>query len=92
MLRPVSFLFETEEFSAEEGWIVWEAHQTQPTGQSPSGKVLKQKKEMIEAASAGSRGQVSGPAGAAAKLGVPPTTPESQIRSVKIKKHRFKRA
>ena len=47
MLRPVSFLFETEEFSADESWIVWEAHQTQPTGQLPSGKVLRQKKEMI---------------------------------------------
>jgi transcriptional regulator with PAS, ATPase and Fis domain len=72
-------LCETEEFSVEESWIVWEAYQTQPTGQSPSDKLLKQKKEIIEAALAGSRGQVSGPAGAAAKLGIPHSAHHSGI-------------
>jgi formate hydrogenlyase transcriptional activator len=33
---------------------------------------------------------VSGPSGAAAKLGLPPSTLESKIRSLKINKHRFK--
>jgi hypothetical protein len=35
-------------------------------------------------------GRVSGPSGAAAKLGLPPSTLESKIRSLKISKHRFK--
>jgi len=36
------------------------------------------------------RGQVSGPTGAAAKLGMRPSTLESKIRILKINKHRFK--
>ena len=41
---------------------------------------------MIEAALAETRGRVSGPSGAAAKLGLP----ASKIRSLKINKYRFK--
>jgi formate hydrogenlyase transcriptional activator len=33
---------------------------------------------------------VSGPAGAAARLGIPRSTLESKIRTLKINKHRFK--
>jgi transcriptional regulator with GAF, ATPase, and Fis domain len=51
---------------------------------------VTQEKEMIETALAESRGRVSGPVGAAAKLGLPPSTLESKIRSLKINKHRFK--
>jgi hypothetical protein len=45
---------------------------------------------MIEAASAAAGGRRSGPSGAFAKLGLPPSTRESKIRSLKISKHRFK--
>jgi hypothetical protein len=34
---------------------------------------------------------VSGPFGAAARLGLPPSTLDSKIRSLKIRKSRFKR-
>jgi hypothetical protein len=37
-----------------------------------------------------SGGRVSGPLGAAAKLGIPGSTLESKIRSLKINKNRFK--
>ncbi len=50
---------------------------------------MTQEKEIIEAALAESRGRASGPVGAAAKLGLPPSTLESKIRSLKINKHRF---
>jgi DNA-binding NtrC family response regulator len=53
---------------------------------------VTQEKELIEAALAETRGRVSGASGAAAKLGVPPSTLESKIRSLKINKHRFKSA
>jgi DNA-binding NtrC family response regulator len=49
-----------------------------------------QEKQVIEAALAEARGRVSGPAGAAAKLGIPSTTLESKIKSLKINKHQFK--
>jgi transcriptional regulator with GAF, ATPase, and Fis domain len=44
---------------------------------------------MIEAALAKSQGKVAGPRGAAAKLGIPPSTLESKIKQLKIEKSRF---
>ena len=49
-----------------------------------------QETEMIENALAGSRGRVAGPDGAAAKLGIPRSTLESRIRSLRIDKNRFR--
>jgi formate hydrogenlyase transcriptional activator len=45
---------------------------------------------MIEDALKKSRGRVFGPTGAAAKLGIPRSTLESKIKSLKIDKNRFK--
>ena len=47
-------------------------------------------RRMIDAALAESEGRVSGPSGAAAMLGIPPSTLESKIRSMNINKHIFK--
>jgi formate hydrogenlyase transcriptional activator len=47
-------------------------------------------REIIGAALAETRGRVSGPMGAAAKLGIPPSTLESRIRSMHINKYSFK--
>jgi transcriptional regulator with GAF, ATPase, and Fis domain len=85
-------LCDTMNFSVDESWLVRESSQTQPASQPLSDKLVTQEKEMIEAALAESRGRVSGSLGAAAKLGIPPTTLESKIRSLKINKHRFKSA
>jgi formate hydrogenlyase transcriptional activator len=52
--------------------------------------LVRQEKEMIEAALAESQGRVSGPTGAAAKLGLPARTLDSKIKRLKIKKNRFK--
>ena len=45
---------------------------------------------MIEDALEASRGRVFGPTGAAAKLGIPRSTLESKIKSLKIDKNRFR--
>ena len=47
-------------------------------------------REAIEAALANTGGRVSGPTGAAEKLGIPRQTLESRIRSLGINKYRFK--
>jgi transcriptional regulator with GAF, ATPase, and Fis domain len=47
-------------------------------------------REIIEQALAETRGRVSGPSGAAAKLGVPPSTLATRIKALKINKDRFK--
>jgi PAS domain S-box-containing protein len=51
---------------------------------------IHDEKDLIESALAGSRGRVAGADGAAARLGIPRSTLESKIRSLRIDKHRFK--
>ena len=64
----------------------------QPVGQPLPDMLVSQTKEMIEAALAESGGRVSGPSGAAAKLGMPASTLESKIKSLKINKYLFKKS
>jgi PAS domain S-box-containing protein len=47
-------------------------------------------RQIIEDALAGSRGRVSGPNGAAARLGVPPSTLEYRVKKLRIRKSHFK--
>jgi|GEM_PF-2763383 len=50
----------------------------------------RSEREIIEAALADSRGRVSGPSGAAARLGIPPSTLDYKIKALKIRKSQFK--
>jgi PAS domain S-box-containing protein len=84
---------ETENFSVDESWLSRQSVASEPKGQPElSQKLAAQEKEMIEAALRESGGRVSGPLGAAAKLGMPGSTLESKIKSLKINKNRFKTA
>jgi PAS domain S-box-containing protein len=84
-------LCETESFSIDESWLPQQPPPTEPNDQIqlPT-KLVAQEKSMIEAALKESCGRVFGPTGAAAKLGIPRSTLESRIRSLKIDKNRFK--
>jgi transcriptional regulator with GAF, ATPase, and Fis domain len=82
---------ETENFSVDETWLPRQPLASECKSQSEfSQKLAAQEKEMIEAALSESRGQVFGPSGAAAILGMPRSTVESKIRSLKINKNHFK--
>ena len=82
---------ETANFSVDEGWLSQQSPDRNTEGQFDlSEKVAAQEKEMIEAALRECQGRVSGPAGAAAKLGIARSTLESKIRSLRIKKNRFR--
>jgi formate hydrogenlyase transcriptional activator len=85
-------LCETEIFSIDEKWLLQPSPLTTEQKQHAElpRRLLVQEKDMIEAALNDSRGRVSGPTGAAVKLGVPRSTLESKIRSLKIDKNRFK--
>ena len=84
---------ETENFSVDETWLPRQAIATESKSQSEfSQKLASQEKEMIEAALSESGGQVFGPSGAAAKLGIHRSTLESKISSLKIDKNSFKSA
>ena len=86
-------LCETEIFSVDESWL-----SRQPLAAEPKSsldlteKLAAQEKELIEAALRQCGGRVFGPSGAAARLGMPRSTLESKIRSLKINKDRFKSA
>ena len=82
---------ETENFSVDETWLPRQPLASECKSQSDfSQKLATQEKEVIEAALSESGGQVFGPSGAAAILGMPRSTVESKIRSLKINKNRFK--
>jgi transcriptional regulator with PAS, ATPase and Fis domain len=84
---------DTENFSVDKSWLSRQRLATEPKSQPElPRKLAAQEKEMIEAALRESGGQVSGSSGAAAKLGLPGSTLESKIRSLKINKKRFKTA
>jgi len=51
--------------------------------------MVNQEREIIEAALEESRGRISGPSGAAGKLGMPRMTLESKIKNLGINKHPF---
>jgi PAS domain S-box-containing protein len=81
-------LCDTETFSVDENWLSFV-----PSAGPPLPQVLvTQERERVEAALAASKGRVSGPSGAAKKLGIPRTTLESRIKSLKIDKNRFEQA
>ena len=82
---------DTENFSVDESWLSWQPPRSEPTSRPElSRKLTSREKEMIEAALRESGGRVSGPSGAAIKLGIPGSTLDSKIRSLKIDKNRFK--
>jgi len=81
---------DTETFSVEESWLSPEAVLTQPASKPLSKRLVTEERQIIEAALAEARGRVSGPSGAAAKLGVPASTLESKIRALKINKYHFR--
>jgi len=82
---------DTENFSVDESWLSRPPLASEPEGRPElSRRLAAQEKEMIEAALRATGGRVFGPSGAAAKLGMPGTTLDSKIKSLKINKNRFK--
>src|SRR5437773_788983 len=88
-------LSDGETFSVDEKWLKHESSQESRRGSIPDGALSRDRKReraFIEAALADSEGRVSGPSGAATRLGIPRQTLESKIRSLGIAKHRFRHA
>ena len=83
-------LCDGETFSVEESWLKRDLPPKFARPEPLNGVLVKQEKQMIEAALAESNGRISGPTGAAAKLGLPSRTLESKIKRLKINKYRFK--
>jgi formate hydrogenlyase transcriptional activator len=85
-------LCDGETFSIDERWLQPESQGTSKPPVALAATLVNQERELIEAALEESRGRISGPSGAAGKLGIPRTTLESKIKSLRINKHQFKAA
>jgi PAS domain S-box-containing protein len=83
-------LSESDTFSVDEAWLKREPSEVPHSSVALNGVLLAHEKHVIEAALAQSHGRISGPAGAAAKLGVPDSTLEAKIKRLGIDKYRFK--
>ena len=83
-------VYEKGELSINKDWLSYERFLTEPATQPSIKRSTAEEREMIGAALAETRGRVSGPSGAAAKLGIPASTLESKIRAMKINKYSFK--
>jgi formate hydrogenlyase transcriptional activator len=79
---------DSDEFTVDESWLPGSSVAESRLGLS--GRLAAQEKEIVEEALRASGGQVAGPAGAAARLGLPRSTLESKIRLLKINKSRFR--
>jgi len=85
-------LSSTDVFSVDEQWLSRRTSLQASRGEtSPALNVEpRTEREIIETALAETRGRVSGPSGAAAKLRIPPSTLEDRIKALKINKQQFK--
>ena len=83
-------VYEKGELSVSKDWLAYECFLTEPPQHRFFKKSTIEEREMIDAALAEAHGRVSGPSGAAAKLGIPASTLESKIRAMKINKYSFR--
>jgi PAS domain S-box-containing protein len=81
---------ETDQFTIDKSWLSSEPMPTRSIDQASMEAPVPGERELIEVALAQTKGKVSGLSGAAVKLGIPASTLESKIRSLKINKYRFK--
>jgi predicted ATPase len=79
-------------FAVDELWLFKESRRS--ASAVPAAALLqveaRSERERIEAALAESRGRVAGPSGAAAKLGIPPSSLDHRIKALNINKRQFK--
>jgi transcriptional regulator with GAF, ATPase, and Fis domain len=85
-------LSSTDVFSVDELWLSKSTSPQAPPGEASPALTVepRSEREIIEKALTETRGRVSGPSGAAAKLGVPPSTLATRIKALKINRSQFK--
>jgi formate hydrogenlyase transcriptional activator len=88
-------LCDGETFAVDENWLPRESRATEPPMPATVRSLTRrerasEERAIIEAVLKESRGRVSGPSGAAAKLGLPSSTLESKIRALNIDKYRLR--
>jgi formate hydrogenlyase transcriptional activator len=83
-------LSESDTLAVDQSWLGRESAASAPAREGLAA-LAQREVELIEAALAESHGHVSGPSGAAAKLGIPRQTLESKMKRLGIDKYGQKR-
>jgi PAS domain S-box-containing protein len=82
---------DTENFVVDKSWLSPRIAETDQAVRPLFRMSASHEKKLIEDALAEAQGRVAGASGAAAKLGIPPSTLDSKIAAFKINKHQFKK-
>ena len=92
VIERAVIIADSDTLAIDERWLAGGPPKPPAVESPPASTLATQEKDVIEAALRESKGRVSGPFGAAARLGVPSSTLESKIRALRIDKQRFKSA
>jgi formate hydrogenlyase transcriptional activator len=90
VIERAVILSEEDVFCVDETWLKRQAPQSHGPTVALTNTLQHKEREMIEAALADSGGLVSGPGGAAARLGIPRPTLDAKIKRLGINKNQFK--
>src|SRR5947208_9378322 len=90
VIERAVILSDGETFVLDETWFAPVSPKSAVPAVPLFANLVEQERDLIENALREAHGQVSGPAGAAAKLGIPRQTLESKIRKLRIDRYRFK--
>jgi formate hydrogenlyase transcriptional activator len=90
VIERAVILSDGETFSVDETWLTPITPKAAATSAPLVANLVERERGMIENALREADGLVSGPTGAATKLGIPRQTLESKIRKLGINRHRFK--
>jgi formate hydrogenlyase transcriptional activator len=90
VIERAVILSDGETFVVDETWLTPITPKTAAPSVPLMANLIDHEKEMIENALREAEGLISGPTGAATKLGIPRQTLESKIRKLGINRHRFK--
>lgn len=90
VIERAVILCDGDTLSVDDVWLQLEPRKQDEPNHGLARIGAEQEKTLIESALRESRGRVAGPSGAAAKLGIPRSTLETKIRTLRIDKHHFK--
>ena len=91
VIERAVILCDGETFTVDDTWLTPVVAPHSVATRSPLvANLVEHEREVIEHALREAEGVIGGPAGAAAKLGIPRQTLESKIKKLGIKRHRFK--
>src|SRR3989449_1748968 len=90
VIERAVILSDGDTFVVDETWFLPVSPKSAVPAVPLFANLVEQERDLIENALREAHGQVSGPAGAAAKLGIPRQTLESKIRKLRIDRYRFK--